>query len=76
MIKQTGYHHANMLAEQLPPAIIGQGAEMLAMLQEIAAGNPAKESPAYDPPYSRNELRSTTRYPALNIGDSAGYAGK
>ena len=41
-MQQAVYHHANMLAEKIWTTIDGQGAEMLAMLQEIAAGNPAE----------------------------------
>ena len=39
-----------MLAEQLRMTINGQGAEMLEMLQEIAAGNPDEKLPAHNPP--------------------------
>ena len=43
-MQQAGYHHANMLAAQLRTTIDGQGAEMLAMLQDIAV-SPATDHP-------------------------------
>ena len=43
-MQQAGYHHASLLAEQLRTTIDGQEDEMLAMLQEITASNPAEDS--------------------------------
>ena len=48
-MQQVGYHHANMLATQLHATIDGQGVEMLAMLQKVAAGSSVEETPAHDP---------------------------
>ena len=51
---QAGFHHTNMLSEQLRTTIDTQGAEMLAILQElvIADNNPPIEDmpPPKSPP--------------------------
>ena len=46
-MQQVGYHPTNMLAEQLRTTIDGQGAEMLAMLQDIA-DRPPTDQPQVD----------------------------
>ena len=38
-MQQAGYHHANMLAEQLRTDLQAQGTEMLAIIKETAAAN-------------------------------------
>ena len=38
-MQQAGYHHANMLANNLRTDLQVQGTEMLAIVQELAEGN-------------------------------------
>jgi hypothetical protein len=60
-MQQVGYHHANMLAQQLRSTIDSQGTEMLAMLQDITTNvnPPLEEQPQAPPAPAANAVAHT-----------------
>jgi hypothetical protein len=57
-MQQAGYHHANMLAEQLRTTIDAQGTEMLAMLSEMQDNNPPIQESTPPPPPTEQSANS------------------
>ena len=49
-MQQAGYHHANVLAQQIQTSIGAQGTEMLAMLQDFAVVQDANPPVEAQPP--------------------------
>ena len=86
-MQQAGYHHANMLADQLCTDLQVQGTEMLAIFQELADANanlpPAVVQPILEPAANaviqdtiKVEMIRLLRDIAIQNGNNGGRGGR
>ena len=85
-MQQAGYHHANMLAEQLRTDLQAQGNEMLALVQEMAAVNvnpPNEEVQPPQVPAANAVIQDTVQHEMLQLlrsiaanGNNGGQSGR